>query len=92
MEHTCLTSYGLTLKEASEYLIAKKGKTFKIDQEIANEDKQAGKEIFSQIHQHVQQKPNIILIAPGPLSEKTKKLINFYQKVFYRKFLLVFVI
>lgn len=86
MEHNCLTNYGLTLKEASEYLIARKGNTFKIDQQIAHENNQAGREIFLQIHQQVQHKPNIILVAPGPLSEKTKKLINFYQN--QKKFLL----
>ena len=80
MDNICLTSYGLALKEASEYLIARKGKTFKIDLEIAKKNRKAGKEKFSHIHQLVQNKPNIILIAPGPLSENTKKQINFYQK------------
>ena len=80
MEHSCLTSYGLALKEASEYFIARKGKSFKINQQIANQNREDGSKIFSQIHKQVQDKQNIIIIAPGPLSQKTKKVINFYQQ------------
>ena len=80
MEHTCLTSYGLTLKEASEYLISRKDKTFKANHEIVRSNKQEGREIFAQIHKLVEQKSKIILIAPGPLSENDKQKINYYQK------------